>query len=353
MLRRTTLSIGVTTAGLALALAGCGVESGRTATNSADAKCPWTPDKSVTTSARIAYQKIPNADLVVKDLGLLKACMPKAKIKYSNFASGGDVVQAYGSKSVDIGLMGSSPATIALSDPLNLPVSVVWIHDVIGTAESLVVRDKSVSDLKGLKGATIAVPYGSTAHFSLLQALQDAGMDQAKDVKLINLEPEKMAAAWQGKQIDAAWVWDPVLTQLKKTGHVVLSSADTAKAGKPTYDLGTASNDFVQKNPEFMTQWAKAQDYGVKMMSDKPEKAAESIAVELGVSPTDAQKLFAGYQYLPAAQQADNDHLGKKMGEDLLTTGKFLFGQGSIDKVAAPTVYADGVDATPAEEASK
>lgn len=90
---------------------------------------------------------------MVKDLGLLEACMPNAKIKYSNFASGGDVVQAYGAKSVDIGLMGSSPATIALSEPLNLPISVVWIHDVIGTAESLVVRDKSVSDLKGLKAA--------------------------------------------------------------------------------------------------------------------------------------------------------------------------------------------------------
>ena len=32
-----------------------------------------------------------------------------------------------------------------------------------------------------------------------------------------------------------------------------------------------------------MTQWAKAQDYGVKMINDDPEKAAESIAVELGV----------------------------------------------------------------------
>ena len=353
MLRRTTLAIGVTTAGLALALAGCGVESGRSATTSANTKCPWTPDKSVTASARIAYQKVATADLVVKDLGVLEACMPKAKIKYSNFASGGDVVQAYGAKSVDIGFMGSSPATIALSEPLNLPVSVIWIHDVIGTAESLVVRDKSVSDLKGLKGKTIAVAYGSTAHFSLLQALQDAGMDQAKDVKLINLEPEKMPSAWQGEQIDAAWVWDPVLTELKKTGQVVLSSEDTAKAGKPTYDLGTASNAFVQENPEFMKQWAKAQDYGVKMITDDPEKAAESIAVELGVKPADAQKLFEGYEYLPAAQQADADHLGKKMGEDLLATAKFLFAQGSIDKVAAPTVYADGVDPTPAEEGAK
>lgn len=353
MLRRTTLALGAATMGVTITLSGCGVESGRTATSSASAKCPWEADESVTSTARIAYQKIPNADLLVKDLGILEACMPKAKIKWANFASGGDVVQAYGANSVDIGLMGSSPATIALSKPLELPISVIWIHDVIGTAESLVVRDKSVKSLADLKGGTIAVPYGSTAHFSLLQAMQDDGLESGKDIKLINLQPEKMPSAWQGDQIDAAWVWDPVQTELKKTGTVVLSSADTTKAGKPTYDLGTASNAFVEKNPEFMKQWTKAQDYGVKMIADEPEKAAESIAVELGVDPEAAQALFEGFEYLPAAQQAEKAHLGAKMGQDLLTTAKFLVAQGSINAVSPPATYTGGVNATLAEEASQ
>lgn len=349
--RSTIIAFGAVVT-LGLGLTGC-VSSDRPASAGGGSACPWTPDDSVTTTARIAYQKIPNADLVVKDRGILEACMPNAKIKWLNFASGGDVVQAYGAKSVDLGLMGSSPATIALSKPLNLPISVVWIHDVIGTAESLVVRDTGTKSLEDLKGGTIAVPYGSTAHFSLLQALQDAGLESGKDVKLINLEPEKMVSAWQGKQIDAAWVWDPVLTQLRKDGHVVLSSEDTASAGKPTYDLGTASNAFVEANAGFMTQWTKAQDNAVKMIAQKPQSAAESISVELGVAPKQAVLLFKGYQYLPAAKQADQDHLGAKMGKDLLNTANFLFAQGGIASVGKPAVYADGVDATPAEEASK
>lgn len=353
MSRRTSIiSLGAV-ATLGLGMSACGVSSDRAASTGAGLACPWKPDTSVTATVRIAYQKIPNADLVVKDRGLLEACMPKAKIKWLNFASGGDVVQAYGAKSIDLGLMGSSPATIALSKPLGLPVSVVWIHDVIGTAESLVVRDKGATSIKDLKGGTIAVPYGSTAHFSLLQALQDAGLESGKDIKLINLEPEKMVAAWQGGQIDAAWVWDPVLTELKKTGHVVLSSADTAALGKPTYDLGTASNAFVKANPAFMTQWAKAEDNAVKLIADKPETAAESISVELGVAPKQAVELFKGYQYLPAAQQADQDHLGAKMGRDLLTTAKFLVAQGGITSVSPAATYSGGVDADPAAGASK
>lgn len=341
-----------TVAAMALALTGC-VESGRAVSSATDTECPWEADPSIETTARIAYQKIPNADLVVKDQGLLEACMPNATVKWSNFASGGDVVQGYGANSVDIGLMGSSPATIALSKPLEMPISVIWIHDIIGSAESLVVRDKSVSDLSGLKGGTIAVPFSSTAHFSLLQALQDAGLDAGKDVKIINLEPEKMPSAWQGDQIDAAWVWDPVLSELKKSGEVVLTSADTADAGKPTYDLGTARDEFAQANPEFMAQWARAQDYAVDMIETDPDEAAESVAVELGVTPDEVLDLFEGYTYLRATEQASAEYLGEKMAQDLLTTAQFLVAQGGIDTVSGAEAYANGVDTAPAEEATR
>ena len=344
-------------AGLAVAsvaLTGC-VESGRTtsASGGGGAECPWEADDSIDAKARIAYQKIPNGDLLVKDLGLLEACMPNADITWSNFASGGDVVQAFGSNSVDLGLIGSSPATIALSEPLKMPISVVWIHDVIGEAESLVVADDSITDLQGLVGKTIAVPFSSTAHFSLLQALEDAGIDSRNDVKLINLEPEKMPSAWQGGQIDAVWVWNPVLSQLKEDGSVILSSADTAEAGKPTYDLGAASNSFVKENPEFMVQWAKAQDHAVDMITNDPDAAAESVAVELGVSPGEVQELFDGYTYLTASEQASDDYLGGKMAQDLLNTAKFLVEQGGIDTASPAAAYAAGVDPTPAEQAAQ
>jgi taurine transport system substrate-binding protein len=230
---------------------------------------------------------------------------------------------------------------------------VVWIHDVIGEAESLVVADESIESIEQLEGKSVAVPFSSTAHFSLLQALEDAGLDSRRDVRLINLEPEKMPSAWQGGQIDAAWVWDPVLSELKKTGSVILSSNDTAEAGKPTYDLGAASNAFLEANPEFMAQWAKAQDHAVGLIADDPEAAAESVAVEPGVSPDTVAALFEGYTYLRAAEQADAEHLGAKMAKDLLTTARFLLAQGGIETVSSAEAYAAGVDAGPAEAAAR
>lgn len=344
-----------------LALTGC-VETGRTSTPRAAAPsgasaddaggCPWEPDETVETTARLAWQPSPTGDLVVKDNGILEACMPNATIEWSQFASGGDVIQAFGADSADLGLVGSSPATRAVSAPLNLDVSVVWIYEVIGEAESLVVRDKSITDVAALAGKTIAVPFGSTAHFSLLQALAGADLQAGEDVQLINLAPDAMAAAWQGDQIDAAWVWNPVLGTLEATGARIFSSADTAEAGSPTYDLAMGTNAFIDGNAEFMAQWARAQDWAVQMILEEPDKASEAMALQMGISPAEAGDQLSGYEWLRASEQAGDDWLGGTLGENLASTAQFLLEQGSIQAVADTDVYAGAVNAEPAASVS-
>lgn len=334
-----------------LGLGACSVGGDSAQASASD--CPFEANQEFTGTLRLGYQKIPNGDVVVKDQRILENCLPNATVKWSNFASGGDVIQAFGGGSLDIGLAGSSPSTKALSAPLDLPVSVVWIHDVIGTAESLVVREGvDATDIAGLKGKTIATPFGSTAHFSLLQAIADAGED-ASDYKLINSEPEQVAPAWGRGDVDAAWIWDPTLTELEdQGGSVILSSEDTAEAGKPTFDLALASNEFAEANPEVLEVWAKAQDHAVKQIKDEPAKAAESVAVEVGVSTEQAEKLFEGFVFLDASEQVGADYLGGKLGEDLFSTARFLLTQDGISKVEDPSVYAEGVDSSPAQAAS-
>ncbi|NPC97537.1 ABC transporter substrate-binding protein [Nocardioides sp. zg-DK7169] len=358
---RTSLTRGLAALGavaLSTSLAACGGDS----ETSADAgaapatDCPFEPDESVTSTARIAWQAIPNADVVVKDLGLLEACLPNADISWVQAASGGDVITYYGAGEVDLGLMGSAPATRASSAPAmrDVDLAVVWIHDVIGDAESLIVKDASITDVADLEGTTIATPFSSTAHYSLLQALADAGLDPAKDVEVINLDPEKMPAAWQSDQVDAAWVWDPVQSQLLEDGGTrLLSSADTAAAGRPTFDVGTVERSWAADNEDFLTMWAKVQDHAVGLIQDDPVAAADSVAVVLGIDPEAAEAQFEGLDYLRADEQASADYLGGKLARDLRTTAEFLYEQGEIDAVGPQAQYDEHVDAGPATRAAQ
>lgn len=325
-----------------LSLAGCTTakQAEAQANANAGAGCPVTSADEVTATIRIGYQAIPNANLLVKDKGWLEACMPNAKLSWIKFDSGADVVQGFGSGSVDLATLGSSPATKALSAPLNVDMQVVWIDDVIGKAESLVVRDESVTSVEQLKGKTITTPFSSTSHFSLLQALEQAGMNPSTDVTLVNLSPDKMLGAWQGGEIDAAWVWDPVLSELTKSGHIITGSDVTAEQGKPTFDLEGATRSFVSANPRFMQTWTAIQNYAVQQVKANPDAAAQSISVQLGSTPDAVLGQLAGYTYPDAAKQVD---LMAALPGQLLVTARFLKTQGGVDSVSSEQTYADGV----------
>ncbi|GAA1485429.1 ABC transporter substrate-binding protein [Brachybacterium fresconis] len=338
--RAAALRLAAATLGLVLALSGC-VQSGRTShpdNFEGSVPCPVEPDPSITTSARIAWQAIPNGDLVVKDLELLETCMPNADITWMKMNSGGDVIQAFGSDSVDISQVGSSPAVKSASPPLSKDIKVIWISDVIGAAESLIAKDPDVETLEDLSGKTIAVPFGSTAHYSLLTALGEAGL--TGEVRVINLATDAILAAWQRDEIDAAWVWEPTLTQLVETGHPILSSEDSAGLGAPTFDLIAGTTAFIEDNPDFLRMWTLAQAEGNRIMNDDPEAAAVSIGVQLGISPEEASKLLDGYEFPTLEELAGEEFFG---GDGLSTafagTAEFLEQQREIDALAEDEVY--------------
>jgi len=297
----------------------------------------------------IAYQAIPNGDLIVKQQQLLEAALPDTTIDWKLFDSGGAVNEALASGDVDLGLVGSSPASRGLST--GIPYRVVWIHDVIGAAESLVVRD-GIDSIEDLVGRTVATPFASTAHYSLLAALNDAGVDPGR-VDIIDSEPDDIYSAWTGGQIDGAYVWNPNLAKIEAEGaEVLLTSADLAEQGDTTYDLGVAATAFADRYPEVLVAWATAQDQAVELLLDDPETAAEIIGAELDITAEEAASQIADLIYVRAADQAGDEYLGAQLAANLERAARFNQEQGEIDEVAPTATYVAGVDAAPAAGAA-
>ncbi|MFG3040809.1 glycine betaine ABC transporter substrate-binding protein [Streptomyces sp. NPDC048330] len=291
---------------------------------------------------RIAYQAIPNADLVVKNQRLLEKALPDASVSWVKFDSGGDVNTAVIAGAVDFGLIGSSPVTKGLSAPLDIPYKVLWIHDLIGDNEALVAR-KDIVSVAALKGRKIAAPFGSTSHYSLLVALESAGLTAA-DVTLVDLQPQDALAAWQRGDIDAAYVWTPSLTELKKDGKVLVTSRAIAAEGKPTADLGVVTDAFAAQHPEIVDAWLKAEDQAVALTRSDPGKAATAIGAELNLSPDEAGKQLAELVLLSAREQQGAAYLGKPgapggLAANLHDAAVFLKGQKAIDAVPDQAVF--------------
>ncbi len=158
---RKTLIIGV----LAVTLAGCG--------NGAAGGDHRASRKTI----RVAYQAFPSGDLIVKNQRLLEKALPGYQITWTKFDSGADINTAFVAKAVDIAAIGSSPVARGLSAPLNIPYQVGFVLDVAGDNEALVAHNGSgITSVAQLRGKKVATPFASTSHYSLLAALQQAGV---------------------------------------------------------------------------------------------------------------------------------------------------------------------------------
>ena len=287
---------------------------------------------------RLAYQAFPSGDLIVKNQGLLEKALPDYKITWTKFDSGASINTAFLGRSIDIAAIGSSPVARGLSAPLNIPYQVAFVLDVAGDNEALVARNGSgVTDVAGLRGKKVATPFASTAHYSLLAALGQAGVKES-EVTIVDLEPQDILAAWTRGDLDAAYSWLPSLDELKKNGKVLISSKQLATAGKPTLDLGVVSTAFIQAHPEAVDAWRKVEAQALDTIASDPAAAAKAVGQELNLSPEEAQKQLSQGVFLKPADLASDEWLGTeakvgKLAGNLVSASEFLKSQQKIDAV--------------------
>lgn len=303
----------------------------------------------------IGYQAVPDPTI----LAIVDGEYEKAtgwKIEWRKFDSGAGVIAALASGGIDIGYAGSSP--LAAGVTRGAPIQAFLIAGLIGEAEALAVRNGSgINEPKDLVGKKVAVPFVSTTHYSLLFALKHWGIDAAK-VNILNLQPPEIAAAFARGDIDATYVWDPALASAKKTGKVLITSAEVAKLGGPTFAAWIARNDFAAAHPEILTAFTKVSlDAFVRYRKDPSAygvgtEAAKKIADFTGAKPEEVSEQIAGNSYLLAEEQASDQFLGKGTAEAVAATSAFLKDQKKVDALLpdyGPTVTARFVKAAIAE----
>ena len=202
----------------------------------------------------IGYQLIYNPWNVAIVNGTIEQTVG-VEVNWMKFESGAKVINAMILGKIQIAQAGSSPIAAGISRGLD--IEVVWIFEDIAAAEALVVRDGSgIVAPRDIKGKTIGVPFASTTHFHLLFALEQFGLSQ-KDVTIRNMQPQQISDAWQRGEIDAGFVWDPVLGEIKKSGRVLITSALLSNWGKATFDAMVVDRTFAAENPDFMCKLIK------------------------------------------------------------------------------------------------
>jgi sulfonate transport system substrate-binding protein len=249
------------------------------------------------------------------------------KIEWSTFTSGPPLLEAASAGAIDIGRVGNTPPIFAAAAKAKIAVVSV-AHSNVERETILVPPDSPLTDVASLKGKTVGVAKGSSAHGQLLNTLHKNGLS-TKDIKVSFLQPSEAYAAFTQHAIDAWAIWDPYTAQAQIEAKArVLADGRGASNGLAFETASTTALADPGKNSairDLVIRVVKAQKWAD---THRPEWAA-AWAKETGLKLEVAQKAVDAGRDQPIALDdtvvASEQQLADAFTEEKTLPGKVDF----------------------------
>jgi ABC-type taurine transport system substrate-binding protein len=180
------------------------------------------------------------------------------KIKYFPFLKGTDVNYFMQKGLIDAGIGGDMPALMAAS------TSDVIIPIILQKGNASIISNQPMLSNQ-LEGKKIAFPYGSIAHYFILELLNNADIKES-EVELIPMELHEMTSALYENEIDLFSAWEPVVSASKKQHPYFFTAYQKITTGY-LYFL----KPFAKQQPEVVKQILAAIIRSIAWMKDNPE----------------------------------------------------------------------------------
>ena len=240
---------------------------------------------------------------------------PNVKTEFVTVRAGSEVIAAMAGGSLDMCNLGSSPLVVGYAN--GAPVSLVYIYKTIIDSEALVVQNSAnIKSLADLKGKKIGMPFNTSVHFAALAALKGANLGPA-DVQLINMRADQIASAWTRRDIDAAYIWVPVIpTIVADGGTVIFKSGDLMKSGLVMFDGFAVRDDFKKQHPELVLAFLKDFEQIAATFKQNPKEVVDTMTKFLGVDEAAVMRSLNTFYPVPAKEQMSARWLGKPGEKD-------------------------------------
>ncbi|MBT4277562.1 ABC transporter substrate-binding protein [Candidatus Falkowbacteria bacterium] len=260
---------------------------------------------------------------------------------FKGFSYGGPLNEAALAGEVDVVFTADQPAAMLLNKNPEWTI----IARLMYNRTSLYVPPKSdIQDVVGLKGKTVAMPFGAAAQRMALAEEQKAGLDPKIDVNNINLgiyeqsdlvkDPE--ATKWG--EIDALAGFDPTPAILEEKGLV-----RNLAVGK-IVSVILMNNEYIKNNPDAPKQFLTAFNGAYKFYRNNIEQSDTWFAEEakLDITPK-ALEIAASIEPNVNANSDEEIYIDFKEEDYAIMqeAADFLFGQEMIDKQITMKDYID------------
>jgi NitT/TauT family transport system substrate-binding protein len=184
---------------------------------------------------------------------------------------------------------------------------------------------------KALRGKKVAA--NTSAQITMNGLLENAGMTE-RDVQFVNLPGPEMAAALAKGDVDAACVWEPLLTNVRNGapgGKLLGLDSDTPNFKKfgtmASPDIMIISRKLVTEQPELARKLAVAIFKGVEFTNAHPQETAETVAHYFRKPPEEVLAAMKSFKYF--GQEDWPAHM-KLHGGQMQYLAQWLYDNGKI-----------------------
>lgn len=304
----------------------------------------------------IGYENAPDPEMVAIAQNYFAKYM-KAHVTMKYYSSGPQALDALSSGALQfMTVLGNPPLATAIAK--GVPLQVIWAQDLYTTGEGLVVRKgKGIKTLKDLEGQTVALNSGSSSSFELAVAEQQAGLP-ANSIKVDNMTPPGMVAAWKRGDVNAAYVWVPFFSEMLSDGGKALLYDQTQGSAAPIFNLAVVNTTFAKKYPNLVDGFVQAEAAGVQTYQQHPNQAYQDMAKVGAITVAQAKSQATGLKFLTLQEQVTAQGLGSPSGvaaslvtKSLQEAAAWLKSSGRVSSV--PASFASDVNPQYAEAVLK
>ena len=229
---------------------------------------------------RIGFQKSAVNLVIVKQQGVLEKRFPNAKVQWIEFPAGPQLLEALSVGALEFGLTGDSPPVFAQAAGKELFYVGAEPAKPLSSAV-LVPATSPLKTLADLKGKRVALQKGSSAHYLLVRAVEQGGL-QWSDITPIYLAPAEARAAFERGSVDAWAIWDPfyAATELAIKPRTLTTGAGLS--GNNSFYL--ASRPFTEKHPQVLTALFEELTRADAYVQSNRKESAQLVADFSGLS---------------------------------------------------------------------
>ncbi len=229
-------------------------------------------------------------------------------IELQQFTTGSNVVIAMAAGQIDLGYVGTAPATMAIDK--GMPLKIVAAVNEEGSG-IVIGKNSTINNVNNFKNQTVVMPSKGSIQDILLNYLIEKNNMSPNDIDIREMQLSLMPAAIQSGKIDGYIIWEPYVTMANSGGYgkTFMYSSEIWK-NHPCCVI-IVSNDFTKNNPDKLKKILKIHENATDYLYTNRDDSISILSKQFKIDTNTEKEVLDHIKFISVPDEDFINNLSK------------------------------------------